>query len=163
MSESTRPDLSAEALLTWSDTTAQRWRALVERAPDLLELPCDVRGSSTVADLLLHIAAAELRYAEQLDGKPPTPYAALSSASAAAIFSTHERAVALYRDLLARAEYPWAGTFTVITRTAGSFQATRRDVFLHALLHGIRHYAQLATLARHSGHAPDWHMDYLFQ
>jgi hypothetical protein len=29
-------------------------------------------------------------------------------------------------------------------------------------MHGIRHYAQLATLVRQHGVAPDWPMDYLF-
>jgi uncharacterized damage-inducible protein DinB len=32
----------------------------------------------------------------------------------------------------------------------------------HALLHSVRHYGQLATLARQHGVAPDWPMDYLF-
>jgi hypothetical protein len=30
------------------------------------------------------------------------------------------------------------------------------------MLHGIRHYAQLATLVRQQGVKPDWQMDYLF-
>jgi len=35
-------------------------------------------------------------------------------------------------------------------------------VLFHALLHGIRHYAQLATLVRQHGIKPEWPMDYLF-
>lgn len=156
------PVLSADALLEWSDVTAQRWRALVEEHPAVLSIPCDVRGSSTAADLLLHIAAAELRYAEQLSGRTPTDYKDLSSASADTIFGTHDQAIALYRALLSQPSYRWTETFTVVTRSAGQLTATRRDVFLHGLLHGIRHYAQLATLARHHGYAPQWHMDFLF-
>ncbi len=30
------------------------------------------------------------------------------------------------------------------------------------MTHGIRHYAQLATLVRQHGVTPDWPMDYLF-
>jgi uncharacterized damage-inducible protein DinB len=33
-------------------------------------------------------------------------------------------------------------------------------MLFHTLLHGIRHYAQLATLARQYGIKPDWSMDY---
>ena len=157
-----QPALTAEDLLAWSDMTARRWRALVEGAPELLAVPCDIRGASTVADLLLHIAAAELRYAQQLSGQSPTEYKDLSSATASDLFSTHERAMTLFRALLDQEDYSWSEEFTVITRSAGKLRATRQDVFLHALLHGIRHYAQLATLARHHGHAPDWHMDFLF-
>jgi len=29
-------------------------------------------------------------------------------------------------------------------------------------MHSIRHYAQLATLARQNGFKPDWPMDYLY-
>jgi len=162
MDELHEPVLSANALLEWSDVTAQRWRAHVQDNPAILSIPCDVRGSSTTADLLLHIAAAELRYAEQLFGRSPTDYKDLSSASADAIFGTHDRAIALYRSLLAQSSYPWTELFTVVTRSAGELTATRRDVFLHGLLHGIRHYAQLATLARHHGYPPQWQMDFLF-
>ena len=160
--EHSEPVLSANDLLEWSDVTAQRWRELVNESPAVLSIPCDVRGSSTVADLLLHIAAAELRYAEQLSGFAPTDYKHLSSASPEAIFGTHDRAIALYRTLLLQPSYPWNELFTVTTRSAGELIATRRDVFLHGLLHGIRHYAQLATLARHHGYPPQWQMDFLF-
>jgi uncharacterized damage-inducible protein DinB len=47
------------------------------------------------------------------------------------------------------------------TRSAGTLRATRRTVLVHLLTHSIRHYAQLATLARKEGVAPDWGMDYI--
>jgi uncharacterized damage-inducible protein DinB len=34
-------------------------------------------------------------------------------------------------------------------------------VVFHAMLHGVRHYAQLATLVRQNRVKPDWQMDYL--
>jgi uncharacterized damage-inducible protein DinB len=40
-------------------------------------------------------------------------------------------------------------------------RATRRTILMHLLTHSIRHYAQLATLTRKQGVAPDWSMDYL--
>lgn len=156
------PDLRPADLLEWSDVTARRWHALAQRSPELLAVPCDIRGVTTVAELLLHISAAELRYAEQLNGEQPTPYERLSFESADAILLTHTRAMERYRALLARSDFDWDAEFVVTTRSAGRLRATRRDVFLHALLHGIRHYAQLATLARHAGFAPNWPMDLLF-
>jgi uncharacterized damage-inducible protein DinB len=40
-------------------------------------------------------------------------------------------------------------------------RASRKTIFFHAMLHSIRHYAQLATLVRQRGIKPDWPMDYL--
>ncbi len=156
------PNLSAEDLLLWNDTTAQKWRALLEPHPEALALPCDVRGSNTVADLLQHIAAAELRYAQQLSGEPPTDYADLPKSTLAELFHIHDTAVAKYRVLLADPNYKWDEEFRFLTRSEGPLVAPRRVILFHGLLHGIRHYAQLATLMRHAGIAPDWHMDYLF-
>ena len=50
-----------------------------------------------------------------------------------------------------------------MTITMGKLKAPRKTImFLHALMHSIRHYAQLATLARQNGFKPDWAMDYLY-
>jgi uncharacterized damage-inducible protein DinB len=43
----------------------------------------------------------------------------------------------------------------------GQLRSNRKTILFHALLHSIRHYAQLASLARHCGVQPDWPMDYL--
>lgn len=154
--------LTAEELLDWNDTTAQKWRTLLEQHPESLALPCDIRSSETVADLLQHIAAAELRYAQQLTGEPPRDYADIPKSTIAEIFATHDLAMAKYRALLADNTYNWDEEINIITRSEGTLIAPRRAIMFHALLHAIRHYAQLATLLRHAGIAPGWHMDYLF-
>lgn len=43
----------------------------------------------------------------------------------------------------------------------GVLRASRKTILVHALMHSIRHYAQLATLVRQHGVKPDWQMDYL--
>jgi uncharacterized damage-inducible protein DinB len=48
-----------------------------------------------------------------------------------------------------------------MTRTMGRARAARKAVLFHAMLHAIRHYAQLATLVRRQGIKPNWAMDYL--
>jgi uncharacterized damage-inducible protein DinB len=47
------------------------------------------------------------------------------------------------------------------TLTAGTQKASARKVILHAMLHGLRHWAQLATIVREHGHATDWFHDIL--
>ena len=154
--------LSALEVLEWNDTTAVKWRGLLERHPQALAIPCDVRGGQTVADLLQHIVAAELRYAQQLCGEPITDYANIPKTNIAELFHTHELAMKKYRCLIADSGFPWDEDFQFVTRSAGTLIAPRRAIMFHALLHSVRHYAQLATLLRHAGIAPDWDMDYLF-
>jgi uncharacterized damage-inducible protein DinB len=152
--------LTAEEVLAWLDTTSTKWRALIEEHPEILDLPCDVMGAATVGGLLQHIVAVELRYADQLSGLPPTEYSAIPFDSAAAIYATHERAMKMFQELLA-SDLDWDGKFDFVTRSMGPLRASRKAILFHALMHAIRHYAQLATLVRQHGIKPDWQMDYL--
>jgi uncharacterized damage-inducible protein DinB len=156
----TQPALTAEEMLAWLDMTSTKWRALIEAHPEILAMPCDVMECGTVGLLLQHIVAVELRYADQLSGLPPTEYAAIPFDSAAAIYATHESAMKMYQELLAN-ETDWDGRFEFMTRSMGPMRSTRKTLLFHALLHAIRHYAQLATLVRQHGIKPGWQMDYL--
>jgi uncharacterized damage-inducible protein DinB len=154
--------LSAEEILHWNDTTAKQWHTLLNQHPEALALPCDIRECATVAEVLQHIVAAELRYAERLSDEPITDYADIPKSDAAAIFATHDCAMAKVRALLADEAYDWEREVPFVTRSAGTLIATRRTFLFHALLHSVRHYAQLATLLRHQGIKADLPMDYLF-
>ena len=75
--------LSVDELLAWSERTHIGWRDLLSAHPEALAFPCDVRESETVRDVVLHIVAAELRYAERLAGREPSAYDALPRGDAA--------------------------------------------------------------------------------
>ena len=66
----------------------------------------------------------------------------------------------MYRELLASG-LDWDGKFDFVTRSMGPMRGSRKTILFHALLHAIRHYAQLATLVRQHGIKPGWQMDYL--
>jgi len=155
------PSLTADELIAWLEKTSTNWHALIQAHPEILTLPCDIMDVATVGGLLQHIVAVELRYAEQLSGLPPTEYASIPFDSAQAIYATHERAMKMLRELLA-SDLDWNGKFSFVTRSRGPARSARKSVLFHALLHGIRHYAQLATLVRQHGIQPDWPMDYIF-
>jgi len=157
-----QPALTATELLEWNDETAQRWKALLDAHPAALEFPCDVYGAGTVRGLLRHIFAVETRYAQRLSGEPATAYEQFPEGSAETLFALHDAAVAKYRKLLADPLVAWQETLEFTTLSAGTQSATRKKILFHALLHGIRHYAQLATLVRKNGVQPDWPMDFLF-
>jgi uncharacterized damage-inducible protein DinB len=154
--------LPADDLLTWVDKTAQNWKKLIVEHPESLRIACDIAGVKSAAELLQHIVAVELRYAERLAGVDETPYEKIAFDSAEKIYLTHNRAMGMFRELLADGSYDWSQELEFNTRSLGRLKAPRSGILFHTLLHSVRHYAQLATLVRQNGIKPDWPMDYLF-
>jgi uncharacterized damage-inducible protein DinB len=154
--------IPVEELIRWNDLTALHWRDLARAHPELLSVPCDIRSSGTAAKLLQHIVAVELRYAQRLASEPESDYDAVPFGTPDEIFATHVRALGLVHPLLANEAFDWNLEIDFRTLTLGEIRATRQDILLHLLLHSIRHYAQLATIARASGIKPDWPMDFIF-
>jgi uncharacterized damage-inducible protein DinB len=153
------PALSAKDLIAWLEKTSTGWRNLVAAHPELLALPCDIMGVQSVAQLLQHIVAVELRYSERLADLPISDYANISFDSVQSLYATHDRAIALLQQVLA-SDIDWNATIEFTTRSMGPARSKRKTMLFHALLHSIRHYAQLATLVRQHGIKPDWSMDY---
>lgn len=154
--------ITGEELLNWVEHTSESWKRLLSEHPEALGFPCDIRETTSVAELLQHIVAAELRYAERLNELPQTPYEAIPFDSVETIYATHDRAMNLLRPLLDRDEAFWETIVDFQTRSAGTLRASRRTYLVHLLTHSIRHYAQLATLVRHQGLEHNLAADYLF-
>ncbi len=151
--------------LAWNDAEAARWRAWFQRQdPGLLDVPVTIANAGTVRGLLLHIFGVELRHAERLSGQPAlTPDELLPSGSVDALFSIGERARAMLRDYLERATSgDLREVIAVQTRSAGPVEVSRRKLALHVLVHGLRHWAQLATELRRAGFPTDWPHDAIF-
>ncbi|MBS1800199.1 MAG: DinB family protein [Acidobacteria bacterium] len=156
-----QPVLTAEEVLRWNESTSASWRKFFTEHSELLAASCDIAQTSTVAQLLQHIVAAELRYAERLTGLPQTEYEQVPYDSVDAIYATHDRAVVLFRQALG-AGLNWDEVIEFKTRSRGLFKASMKTILFHALLHSQRHYAQLGTLVRKHGHAIEGPGDYLF-
>jgi uncharacterized damage-inducible protein DinB len=154
--------ITGEDLLAWNDVNARKWRDLVTANPRILSIPCDIRDATTAGQLLQHIVAVELRFAQRLKGLPETDYADVPYRTGDEILATHDHALAIVRIVMADPDYDWGKQIEFTTMTAGKIKSTRKSVFIHLLMHGIRHYAQLATLVRQNGFKPDWPMDYLY-
>jgi uncharacterized damage-inducible protein DinB len=157
----TQPTLTAEDVLAWNEKTAQVWRQLLADHPELLAKPCDIAGTKTIAELLQHIVAVQLRYAQRIADVPITEYAEVPFDSVASIYATHDHSIKLFQQLLTSA-VDWDAPIEFPTRSMGSLRSNRKAIFFHALLHSVRHYAQLATLVREHGVTSNWPMDYLF-
>jgi uncharacterized damage-inducible protein DinB len=148
-------------LQAWVERTSQGWKELIASRPEILSFRCDIRETKSVAQLLQHIVAVELRYAERLNEMPQTPYESIPFDSVETIYATHDRAMELLRPLLEQDQKFWDTVIEMKTRSAGTLRASRRTALIHLLMHSIRHYAQLATLVRENGVTPNWQMDYL--
>ena len=155
------PILTAQDLIAWNEKTATNWQQLLANHPELLTQPCDIAGTKTVAELLQHIVAVELRYAERLASLPISDYDKVPFDSVESIYATHDRAIAIFQQLMI-SDINWDEPLEFTTRSMGPARSNCKTIFFHALLHGIRHYAQLASLVRQCGVKPDWPMDYLF-
>lgn len=156
-----QPVLTAQDLMAWNEKTSTNWQQLLTAHPELLIVPCDIAGTKTIGELLQHIVAVELRYAERLADLPVSDYANVPFNSVGAIYATHDRAIAIFKQLLDVPDIDWDQPMEFMTRSLGPPRSNRKTILFHALLHGIRHYAQLATMVRQQGVKPEWLMDYL--
>jgi uncharacterized damage-inducible protein DinB len=154
-------NLSGADLLAWSDETGKRWEQFITEHPAVLQLQCDIAGVHSVAELLQHVVVVELRYAERLCDKPVTEYPAIGFGSAQEIYATHRRAMELWAGLLADGGYDWTQIVEYTARSGGKWSSSAKKIFFHALLHGIRHYAQVGTIVRQHGYKPEWLGDFI--
>jgi len=156
--------ISFADLISANEAETQKWRTWFEQQPAaVLDVPLSIALAKNVREFLLHIFAVELRYAERLAGKPITDYETLPTGSVADLFAIGERARAMYRGYFATAtDEDLAIVMEFPTRTAGTIRASKRKMFAHAMLHGVRHWAQLATALREAGYATNWGKDFLY-
>jgi uncharacterized damage-inducible protein DinB len=155
--------LSFETLLAYEEQEAQRWETWFEQHPQALELPTDIAETSTVRELLVHIFAVEQRNGERLLGEPQTPNDKFSAGSVRSIFDIGRSARSKLRQYLAHARAEeMSGPRDFPSSTMGKFTASPQKIVAHALIHGIRHWAQLATALRQRGYPQDWSHDILF-
>ncbi len=94
------PVLTAQEVLKWNEATSNYWRKFLADNPAILAIPCDIASTKTVAELLHHIVAVELRWAERIARIPETPFEQVSQDSIEALYATHDKAIALLKQTL---------------------------------------------------------------
>ena len=156
--------ISFAELLAANEAETWKWRKWFDQQPAaVLDVALSIAQTWNVREFLLHIFAVELRYAERLKGLPVTAYEALPAESVADLFGVGEKARAMYREYLANvSDSDLALVIEFPTRTAGVIRSSKRKIFLHAMLHGVRHWAQLATALREAGYTSSWGKDFLY-
>ena len=154
--------LTPEELLAYCSEEHQRWRHWFHSNPQALDLPTDIARTTSVRELVLHIVLVELRYSERLLNKEVTAYEEIPTDNLDRLFAVAKDAEENFRNFFRTAtDSDWNEVLTFPTRSAGTLTASKRKIFVHALLHGIRHWAQLSTLLRQRGFAQQWQHDFL--
>ena len=155
--------LTFRELLDYTAAETEHWhRWLAGQPPEVLELPAGTGRTATVRGLLHHIIVVERRYIDRLRGEPVTRYEDVPADSLDALFGAYAEGRARLEGWLASAtEADLARRLEFETISAGTLSASARKIVVHLLLHGVRHWAQLAMTLRQQGHATDWPHDIL--
>ena len=159
----TSATLSFRELLDYSAEETLKWRQWFKsQPPDVLDLGFGEGNLATVRMLLQHIVVVERRYADRLVNDPITPYEAVPLETSEVIFDFWVDARGRLERYLSRAsDADLALRLDFPTRSAGTQTASARKIVAHALIHGVRHFAQLTTSLRQQGHRTDWFHDIL--
>ncbi len=156
--------ITIEELLEWSREAATFWNAHFEANPALLDLPCSIDDSGIVQEFVRHIWMADFRWAQFVSGHSMTPRPDLPKGPLSALFAMHQQAAQMFQSLLDDPATNWNETFTLAYDWIPDDlrNASRRKLAAHALLHSQRHWAQLASLVRDSGHPANFWGDLIF-
>lgn len=157
-----RPAITLEELIAWNDETAQKWIEHMRANPLLLDAPSGIFGTKDVRALVHHIFAVEYRYSERLRGLAATAPDQLPGGTLDELARLHNEAITHYRSALADENFDWDAQIELKTLSAGTQLASLRKMVAHGLMHGIRHWAQLGTLARTAGYPATFSADLLF-
>jgi uncharacterized damage-inducible protein DinB len=150
-------------LASYVEHETRRWRDWFETAPEgVLELPLGMGADGTIRTLVKHIFAVELRYAQRLAGDAVSEYADMPDETVGDLWRIHTNANAVRRRYLQDAS-PDALERVIVseTRKLGRIESRAHTVVVHSLIHGIRHWAQIAMVLRQNGYGGLWEHDWL--
>lgn len=146
-------------LLAYTTEETTRWRQFFEKNPAALDVACDIAGTGSIRKLLAHVFFAELHFARLIQGEPRADFDKLPANSVEELFAIHSEAVRRFQEFLKTGA---AGRWNeVLPLGFRDLRASRRKMFVQAMLHGVAHRAQLATVLRQNGLKQDWIHDFI--
>lgn len=154
--------LSVEELLYYTDEERQTWEAWFRvNGEDLLRMPIAGRNEKTVGALILNIFGPEMRYAQLLRGEVLAEYRARPCEHVAELFGFGLETRKMMREVV-RSAAPEDWTRVYEFSTGGdSYAVSMRKIVMHALMHEIRNWAQIARIMRDHGFEPPTNRDLL--
>lgn len=162
MSAVDRCALSYGTLLELTSAEQHRWHDWFIEHPNAWTVPFATGRMATVGGLVAHIFAAELRYAQRLLDQDVTEWGDFRQTSIEDVFELGDDARGLLVQFLTTTvEAELDRVLTFRTLTAGVITASKYKMASNVFLHGLRHWAQIATVLRQNGFADQWGHDML--
>lgn len=151
------PGVRFSELLAYNEDETSHWKGFFQNHPAALDVPCDVAKTGSVRQLVLHVFVTELYFANLLTGAPNSGLDKLPCSTVEELFAVHVEAHRKFQEFLEKAGLPqWEEVLPLGFR---DLKASRRKMFTQAMLHGVNHRAQLATVLRQRGFQQDWTHD----
>jgi uncharacterized damage-inducible protein DinB len=162
LSAADRCALSYRALLELTSVEQHRWQDWFREHPKAWPVHFATGRMATIGGVVQHIFAVELRYAQRLVGKEVSAWEDFRQTSVEEVFDLGDNARAQLVDFLTTApETELDRILTFQTLTAGPVSATKHKIASNIFLHGLRHWAQIATVLRQNGFTDQWPHDML--
>jgi uncharacterized damage-inducible protein DinB len=148
------PAITIQELLDWNVEAALFWKTCLDANPALLELPCEIAGSTNVLGFVRHIWGAELIWSQRVAKLPQMNKDDWPDGPLNELYNLHLEAIKNLRSILANPNVKWEECieFDYPWLPPSARRSTPRKMLANTLLHSHRHYAQLATLVRAAGH-----------
>jgi uncharacterized damage-inducible protein DinB len=152
--------ISLGELLAYDEHEVTRWHEWFKRQPaEILDLPTKIAEGNDLRWLLFHIFAVQLRYAEwllELPTRSKEEFLGMPRQSVEDLFTIGAHARKLLADFADKATPEELAKVLAYSSPNFKLSATKRKCFLQSILHGDRHWAQIAALVREAGYKTDW-------
>ena len=154
--------VSFAELLSYAEGENRRWRSWFKQHPEALAVEAGIADAQNVYELLMHVFSVQMRFAELSQGSEVTPASAIRAGNVEQAFHLADQATAKLRALLANGDAVSFDQVLSFPDGETTRSATRRKLMAHAILHGVRHWAQIATALRKAGYPQTWPHDFLY-
>ncbi len=144
-----------------------RWRQWLEENPGALEVPVGPAGkeTATVRGMLAHIFFCDLYYSELLTDRlrRTAEYEKIPHTTLEDLFTGAACADRQLTEFIAHSTPETMNEVICLGWPPEKpITGTRRKMLAHTLLHGLRHWAQIATALRQHGFTTGMEHDFLF-
>jgi len=154
--------LRYDTLLELTSTEHHRWHDWFIERPKAWAVPFATGRMATIGGVVMHIFAVELRYAQRLLDEEVTDWEDFRQTSIDDVFELGDLARGqLVHFLTTAPEAELDRVLTFQTLTAGPVSASKYKIASNVFLHGIRHWAQVATVLRQKRFSDQWSHDML--
>ena len=153
--------ISFHELLSYAEGENRRWRSWFKQHPEALAVEAGIADAQNIYELVMHISSVQMRLAQLCAGEAMGA-AQLRALNIEQAFELAERGTARLREVLENSTQEQLEEILSFPDDEKSVPASRRKLMADAFLHGVRHWAQIATALRKAGYPQTWPHDLLY-